>query len=136
VFAKLVAVILGIGVVGGGLLAMRQQRLEAASELARVQVHLRVQDEQLCKLRAQIARRTSPEQVREMAVALGPLRPMIQTAGTVQARTRRASTDATIIDAQPLPRAPTGPVRLTPARATLKKTKPADSRYAIVETDR
>ncbi len=129
-FAKLVAVILGMGVVGGGLLAMRQQRLEAASELARVQVHIRSQDERLWKMRAEIARRTNPEHVREMAVALGPLRPNVPAPGTSAGQTRHAMAEPEVRDADPLP---AGRARLAPPPGTPRPAHRA--RFAIVESD-
>jgi len=139
VFAKLVAVILGIGVIGGGLLALRQQRLEAASELARAQVHIRAQDERLWKLRSVIARRTSPEQVREMASAIGPLRPLIPVLPVPGGDTRHATRDApgpTIIDAAPLPRVPSGVYRAVMPSGHESAAPKLRSRYAKVETDR
>jgi len=75
VFAKLAAIILALGILGCTLLAMRQQRLQAAHELAEAQLRIRKSDEQLWLLRAQIARRLNPENIRDMAAGAGPLRP-------------------------------------------------------------
>lgn len=132
VFAKLVSVILGMGVIGGGLLALRQQRLEAASDLARAQVRIRAQDERLWKLRAMIAERTGPERVREMAVALGPLRPIVPALPSSAAEIRRASAEQNgpvIVDAPALPR---GARPLSPPPGS----SAAGARYAKVETRR
>ncbi|MCC6227986.1 MAG: hypothetical protein IT432_02030 [Phycisphaerales bacterium] len=74
-FAKLAAIILALGILGCTLLAMRQQRLQAAHELAEAQLRIRKSDEQLWLLRAQIARRLNPENIRDMATDAGPLRP-------------------------------------------------------------
>jgi hypothetical protein len=76
VFAKLAAIILALGILGCTLLAMRQQRLQAAHELAEAQLRIRKSDEQLWLLRAQIARRLNPENIRDMASGAGPLRPV------------------------------------------------------------
>jgi len=135
VFAKLVAVILGIGVIGGGLLAMRQQRLEAASALARMQVRIRAQDETLWSLRAKIAQSINPEHVREMAVALGPLRPMVPLAHPHAPDSRRASVEPVIVDSEPLARPPGARPRVDPVPGSPKRSH-AGSRYAKVETDR
>ena len=75
-FAKLAAIILALGILGCTLLAMRQQRLQAAHELAEAQLRIRKSDEQLWLLRAQIARRLNPENIRDMATGAGPLRPV------------------------------------------------------------
>ncbi len=140
-FPKLVAVILGVGVIGCGLLALRQQRLEAASDLARVQVHLRAQDERLLQLRTEIARRVSPEHVREMAVAIGPLRPLVPVL-PADGRTidvRRASTEPSgpvVEDAPPLPRTPGSPLRAAVSPAKPKPAVKTPPKYAKVETER
>ncbi|MFO0834202.1 MAG: hypothetical protein U0638_04470 [Phycisphaerales bacterium] len=75
-FAKLAAIILALGILGCTLLAMRQQRLQAAHELAESQLRIRKSDEQLWLLRAQIAHRLNPENIRELATGAGPLRPV------------------------------------------------------------
>jgi hypothetical protein len=76
VFAKLAAIILALGILGCTLLALRQQRLQAAHELAEAQLRIRRSDEQLWLLRAQIAHRLNPENIRGMAADAGPLRPV------------------------------------------------------------
>ena len=62
-FAKLVALILAFGACGGGLLAMRQSRLQAAHELAEARLRLREHDERLLRLKAEIAARTTPPEI-------------------------------------------------------------------------
>lgn len=74
--AKLAVVILSLGICGCTLLALRQARLQAASELVRVQLRVRAQDEKLWQLRTEIGRLVTPERVREMASSLGPMRPV------------------------------------------------------------
>lgn len=76
VFAKLAAIILALGILGCTLLALRQQRLQAAHELAEAQLRIRRSDEQLWLLRTQIARRLNPENIRDLAADAGPLRPV------------------------------------------------------------
>lgn len=79
-FAKLAAIILALGILGCTLLAMRQQRLQAAHELAEAQLRIRKSDEHLWFLRTQIARRLNPESIRGMATGAGPLRPIASPA--------------------------------------------------------
>ncbi len=64
-FAKLVALILAFGACGGGLLAMRQSRLQAAHELAEARLRIERHDLRVRELRAQIAERITPERVLE-----------------------------------------------------------------------
>lgn len=75
-FGKCVLVILAVGTTGCALLALRQSRLQAASEMVRIQLGIREQDEELWLLRTQIAERVTPEQVRQMMSDVGPLRPL------------------------------------------------------------
>ncbi|HYF13598.1 MAG TPA: hypothetical protein VD971_00850 [Phycisphaerales bacterium] len=74
-FAKLVTLIVALGVLGCALLAQRQARLQAASEAAQAQLRIRVADERLLRLRARVAARVSPQQVEVLASSIGPLRP-------------------------------------------------------------
>lgn len=76
-FAKLSAVILAAGVCACGLLALRQQRLQAAHELTQAQLRIRQQDEKLWDLRTRIAMEVTPQKVEKLASAFGTLRPMI-----------------------------------------------------------
>ncbi len=75
-FGKCVLVILAVGVTGCTLLALRQSRLQAASEMVRIQLDIRNQDEELWLLRTQIAQQITPEQVRQMMADIGPLKPL------------------------------------------------------------
>ncbi len=59
-FAKFVALILSVGIVGGALLTMRQLRIQAAHELGDVQRRVGERDRELWQLRIQIARETRP----------------------------------------------------------------------------
>ncbi len=73
--AKLVTVVLALGVVGCGVLSMRQARLQAASELAQAQVRIAMADDTLTALRADVAQHVAPIEVERVASAAGPLRP-------------------------------------------------------------
>lgn len=74
---KLLALILWVGLAACALLAMRQSRLQLAHELAQVQLRIARHDEALWQERVRIARNVSPARVQEMAVRLGPLRPLL-----------------------------------------------------------
>ncbi len=73
-FAKLVVVILALGVIACVLLTVRQQRMQAVHELANVQRQVAKLDRTLAHLRLEIAERTTPEKIAEMSRSLGPLR--------------------------------------------------------------
>lgn len=75
---KCAAVIVAVGACAGVLLALRQQRLNIAGELARTQLRISEQDERLWMLRAKIADQTSPRNVQQMAAAIGPLTPIVE----------------------------------------------------------
>lgn len=80
-FAKLVAVIFSIGICACALLAMRQSRLQAASEVAQAQLRISELDERLWMLRARIAEGVTPVQVERMAAGLGRMTPATSVAG-------------------------------------------------------
>ncbi|MSR29527.1 MAG: hypothetical protein EXS03_08145 [Phycisphaerales bacterium] len=66
-FAKIAALVLGIGVLACGVLVERQQRYELARDISRAHWRMLEQERTLWALRAEIARRTRPDEVR-MAV--------------------------------------------------------------------
>ncbi len=76
-FAKLCVLILVFGSCSGGVLAMRQSRLQAAHELAESRLRVREHEQRLRELRAQIAALSNPETVRAMTERSinAPLRP-------------------------------------------------------------
>ncbi|MCA9288649.1 MAG: hypothetical protein KDA05_08690 [Phycisphaerales bacterium] len=73
-FAKVGVLIAAGGVIACALLAIRQQRLQAFHESAASQLRLRQHEEVVFKLRAEIAERIQPAEVRRMAGQIGPLR--------------------------------------------------------------
>lgn len=77
-FSKLVFVILSLGVIGCSLLALRQSRLQVASELTQAQLRINAADERLWLLRAKIAQGVTPEQIELMTQSIGPLQPVIE----------------------------------------------------------
>lgn len=61
VFAKLVVLVIGVGGSAVGVLALRQSRLQAAHEAAEARLRMRSHAERTMELRAEIARRVTPE---------------------------------------------------------------------------
>lgn len=72
-FAKLATVIVSMGVIACLLLAVRQQRIQAAHELGEVQQRVLASDRTLWHLRAEIAAKVTPERVEAAAKKYGPL---------------------------------------------------------------
>jgi len=64
VFAKITAIIVGIGILACGVLVQRQQRYELARDISRAHWRMLEQERTLWSLRAEIARRTRPEDIR------------------------------------------------------------------------
>jgi len=74
--AKIMALILVGALTAIALLVVRQQRLQAVYEMTRALDRAARDDRDLWGVRVLIARGTSPERVRDLALALGPLRPI------------------------------------------------------------
>lgn len=74
--AKLSLLIVSLGVLGCLLLGLRQQRTQAAHEMAEAQRRASMHDRQLWALRAEIARRITPDKIEPMAAHLGGLSPI------------------------------------------------------------
>ncbi len=74
-FAKLLALLM-IGVVtAGSLLVVRQQRIREAGKLMILYEQTRSIDEDVWRVRAEIAARTTPEQIAHQLEGLGPFAP-------------------------------------------------------------
>lgn len=78
VFAKIVALILALGIFACALLALRQARIQAFHELTQTRLRIRAQDERLWVLRTQIASRVTPDHIHEMAASRRALKPMVE----------------------------------------------------------
>ncbi|HEX2837698.1 MAG TPA: hypothetical protein VHN77_06180 [Phycisphaerales bacterium] len=74
-FAKLVTMVIALGVIGCGVLAQRQARLQAGSEAAQARLRIAAADDALRDLRARVATAVAPSEVQRVATAAGPLRP-------------------------------------------------------------
>jgi hypothetical protein len=127
VFAKLVVVVLALGACGCTLLAMRQSRLQLASELTQTQLRINHADERLWALRAQIAARVRPDEIERMAAEIGPLHQMTEP-DRVAPRLRADLTKAKI---SPMVGPPVPPgfrfVTLTPEPVQTPPAKPSGS---------
>ena len=70
---KLAALIVGMGLIACVLLGIRQLRVQAAHEMADVQNRIARHDRELWKLRAEIAKLTTPDRVEVLARKYGLL---------------------------------------------------------------
>jgi hypothetical protein len=77
VFGRIVAMIVAMGLCAGTLLTVRQLRTQAAHELAQTRLRIMEQENDLRRLKTQIAARVSPESVKAMAGRLGSLKPIM-----------------------------------------------------------
>jgi hypothetical protein len=77
VFAKLAITIVALGAFACALLAMRQSRLQAASEIAQAQLRIQKLDDELLRTRSEIARRLAPHELEALTRTVGPLKPII-----------------------------------------------------------
>lgn len=81
--AKVLVLVIGVGLTAGVLLATRQARLQAAHDLAGLRLLITREEHRLYDLRARIAALATPESVRRMAAKVSPLRqiePGVRTA--------------------------------------------------------
>lgn len=74
---KLGLVVLSIGLCALSMLVMRQARLQAAHEVTQTQLRIQRADEQLWKMRADIAGLANPSRIRELAGTMGPMHALI-----------------------------------------------------------
>lgn len=70
-FFKLAMVIVCGGVTGLVLLSLRQDRLQAANEFAEARLRVRMFNEQVSTIRAELATKITPDRIEEMAEELG-----------------------------------------------------------------
>lgn len=76
--AKIALLVMALGACACTLLAMRQSRLQVASELTQTQLRINAADERLWMLRARIGAEVSPERIEALAAELGELRPLAE----------------------------------------------------------
>ncbi len=73
--AKLVFLVLVLGVCSCALLATRQLRLQCGHDIATARLRIRAHDEELARLRAAVASGTTPHAVEQFLDALGTVEP-------------------------------------------------------------
>ena len=73
--AKVAVLVVGLGLCACALLTMRQMRTQAAHELAEAWLRVAQRDNELWRIRADIAAKVTPERVEQMAVKINPLKP-------------------------------------------------------------
>lgn len=93
-FAKTCVVIVAVGAFGCALLAMRQARLQAASELTQTQLRISKLDHRLWDRRAKVAEATTPTNIERMAASIGRFRPMVPDDGSIEPSPDARSTNA------------------------------------------
>ena len=92
---KLAALIVGFGLIACVLLGVRQLRVQAAHEMADVQRRVSRHDRELWKLRAEIAKATTPDKVEVLARQFGLLSPISDERLTALARLEALDTTET-----------------------------------------
>lgn len=88
--AKIVFLIVSLAAIACSVLAIRQSRLQTASEIVQAQVRINAMDERLAALRIGVAEQVAPERVRELAAGIADLVPLAQAAGDVAREQERA----------------------------------------------
>jgi hypothetical protein len=76
VLAKLVAIVLALALTAASLLAVRQQRLQAVSEMATAIERAAALDRQAWRARVEIAKRVAPEALERELAGRGELDPI------------------------------------------------------------
>jgi len=69
-FSKLLVIIVAMGLTAMGLLIVRQQRIDAAHEIARTHEQIREHERALWRIRSEIARRCRPDEIRRLIESL------------------------------------------------------------------
>ncbi len=108
-FYKLAAVIVGAGVVCAVLLSLRQARLQAANEFAEARLRVRMLNEQVSTVRAELANEITPDRIKSYAGELGvttqnwlsPFDPLAVEAALLAAD-RAIGVQAGLLDVEPL----------------------------------
>ncbi len=103
---KLAALIVGLGLIACVLLGIRQLRVQAAHEMAAVQRRVSAHDRELWKLRTEIAKLTTPDNIETISQKYGVLTPINSERFTILARlealdlTETASVDPSQVDSR------------------------------------
>jgi len=124
--------IVSLGAFACALLAMRQSRLQAASEIAQAQLRIQKLDDELLRSRSEIARRLAPHELEALTRTVGPLKPIIvgeplptleEVDGEVRIKDGVESRDANKPEAKPGEKSP-DPTLKPPATKKETKSRP------------
>ncbi len=130
---KVSFIVVALGAMGLGLLALRQQRYEVSNQISRAHNRVVDQERAIWRMQAEVARRTDPRDIRDAAERLHIELVPIQPAGSTQAADGGATSvtppsDPAAGKAAPSPAKPAGKKPGAPKAAEPKKkpsTKPA-----------
>ncbi len=136
-FWRMTCLVACAATLGGWVLTLRHNRVQALSELTQAQLRINRQDERLWHLRTLIAARITPPEVERLCADLGPLTPILPYTPTGAATFALGPTDPPG-DAKVVPTKQNTPPTLggggaaskptpksTPSAATRKATPPA-----------
>lgn len=113
-FPKVVLLVIAVGAGACTLLALRQSRLQVASELAQSQLRVCEADERLWLRRSQVASAVTPQSVERLARALGPMKPIRE--GLRASELAGVTPPGAPAKVEPLGSAPGSRLAQTPAR--------------------
>lgn len=135
-FGKLAIMIVALGAFACALLAMRQSRLQAASEIAQAQLRIQKLDDELLRTRSEIARRLAPHELEALTRTVGPLKPIIvgeplpsleELEGEQPVQSATPSADPSNPQAKPADGPPLKPFTKPPAAKKETKSKPVSA---------
>lgn len=123
---KVSFIVVALGAMGLGLLALRQQRYEVSNQISRAHNRVVDQERAIWRMQAEVARRTDPRDIREAAERLDFELVPIQPAGSAQASVTPPAGGAAA-KAEPGPAKPVAKPAASKPAAPKKKpaTKPA-----------
>ncbi len=122
-FAKLLVIVVALGAMALGLLSLRQQRYEVSNEISRAHNRIVEQERAQWRLRAEVAQRSTPADIREAAEKRG-----IELAPVQESVTPAEEKVGTKSDA-PAPKAGSASKTDAPAKARTQ-SKPANGKAA------
>ena len=124
---KVSFIVVALGAMGLGLLALRQQRYEVSNQISRAHNRVVDQERAIWRMQAEVARRTDPRDIRDAAERLDIELVPIQPAGSAQASvTPPAEGAAAKADSSPAkPRAQPAAPKPAASKPAPPKKKPA-----------
>ncbi|MFM9146476.1 MAG: hypothetical protein ACKORL_14245 [Phycisphaerales bacterium] len=98
-FAKLAVMLVALGALGLGLLSLRQQRYEVSNQISKAHNRIVEQERTQWRMRAEVARRVDPADIRGYAerlnLELAPIQPGSTTATAVTTPAPKAAARST-----------------------------------------